>query len=127
MYKVLVVEDNELNLKLFKDLLATRNYEIIESRDGKDLIPLVEKDRPNLILMDIQLDGISGIELIKELKGHAATSKIPIIAVTAFAMKKDEIKITESGCDMYLSKPVSIVDFFQAVDKFALAEQGGSA
>ncbi len=118
MIKVLIIEDNELNLKLFKDLLTTRNYEIITSKDGIGLKSLVKKETPNLILMDIQLGGLSGIELIKELKMDEDTKKIPIIAVTAFAMKNDQTKIFEAGCDTYLSKPVSIDAFFNAIDKF---------
>lgn len=118
MCKVLIVEDNELNLKLFRDLLIMRNHEVITSRDGVGVVPIVEKELPDLILMDIQLRGISGIDLIKELKNNANTKKIPIIAITAFAMKNDATKIAESGCDMYLPKPVPVDVFFSAIDKF---------
>ena len=116
--KVLIVEDNDLNLKLFHDLLIIQNYKVITSKNGIGVRELVEAERPNLILMDIQLGGISGIDIIKELKENPATSSIPIIAVTAFAMKNDEVKISASGCDMYVPKPVSIDLFFQALDKF---------
>jgi len=118
MSKILIVEDNDLNLKLFHDLLMIQNYEVITSKDGKGVVSIAVREHPDLILMDIQLNGISGIDLIKELKKTPATSNIPIIAVTAFAMKNDEIKISESGCDMYLSKPVSIDLFFDALNKF---------
>lgn len=118
MDKVLIVEDNELNLKLFQDLLLTQDLEIISSRDGKGITEIVEREKPNLILMDIQLSGISGIDLIKELKANQKTKHIPIISVTAFAMKNDEARVTASGCDFYLSKPVSIDSFFKAVNKF---------
>lgn len=118
MDKVLVVEDNELNLKLFQDLLLTQNLKIIASRDGKDITKITEREMPKLILMDIQLNGISGIDLIKELKSNAKTKHIPIISVTAFAMKNDEARVAASGCDLYLSKPVSIDSFFEAVNKF---------
>lgn len=118
MSRVLIVEDNDLNLKLFHDLLMIQNFEVISSKDGKGVVAIAENEHPDLILMDIQLNGISGIDLIKELKKTPSTSKIPIIAVTAFAMKNDEVKITESGCDMYLSKPVSIDHFFAALHKF---------
>lgn len=118
MPKVLIVEDNDLNLKLFHDLLMIQNYEVIMSRDGVGVTTLVLKEKPDLILMDIQLNGISGIELIKELKENPTTSKIPIIAITAYAMKNEVTKISASGCDMYLSKPVSIDNFFEAVDKY---------
>lgn len=118
MGKVLIVEDNELNLKLFHDLLIIQNYDVITSRDGLDIMAIVEKEHPDLILMDIQLSGISGIDIIKELKNTPISSHIPIIVITAFAMKNDEVRISESGCDMYLSKPVSIDHFFEALNKF---------
>lgn len=118
MGKVLIVEDNELNLKLFHDLLTIQKYDIVISKDGLNIIEISTKEKPDLILMDIQLNGISGIDLIKELKQNNATKHIPIIAITAFAMKNDEAKISKSGCDMYISKPVSIDIFFKAVNKF---------
>ena len=118
MSRVLIVEDNDLNLKLFHDLLTIKHYDIITSREGHDAVELARSQNPDLILMDIQLGGVSGLDIIKVLKGASDTSKIPIIAVTAFAMKQDEIKIMESGCDMYLSKPVSINQFFDAVAKY---------
>src|SRR5687768_14031205 len=99
MNKVLIVEDNELNLKLFYDLLMIQNYEVITSKDGIGIPSIVERERPDLILMDIQLNNISGIDIIKELKSTRSTSNIPIVVITAFAMKNDEIRILESGCD----------------------------
>lgn len=116
--KVLIVEDNDLNLKLFYDLLMIQNYNVITSKDGIGILHLVQQERPNLILMDIQLSGVSGIDLIQELKQNDDTASIPIIAITAFAMKNDEAKICASGCDMYLPKPVSIELFFQTLHKF---------
>lgn len=118
MGKVLIVEDNELNLKLFYDLLTIQKYDIVISKDGLNIIEIAIKEKLDLILMDIQLNGVSGIDLIKELKKNNKTKHIPIIAITAFAMKNDEIKISKSGCDMYISKPVSIDVFFKAVNKF---------
>lgn len=119
MGKVLIVEDNDLNLKLFYDLLKVKECEVIISKNGVDVENITLKEKPDLILMDIQLGGgISGIDLIRDLKKNKDTKQIPIIAITAFAMKTDEERILESGCDMYLSKPVSIETFFQAIDKF---------
>ncbi len=118
MGKVLIVEDNDLNLKLFHDLLMIQKHEVAISRDGLNILDIATKEKPNLILMDIQLNGVSGTDLIKELKNNNTTKHIPIIAITAFAMKHDETKISKSGCDMYISKPVSIDDFFKAVNKF---------
>ena len=116
--KVLIVEDNELNLKLFSDLLIYQNYNVIISKDGHDILNLVETEKPDIILMDIQLKGISGIDIIKLLKINPKTLSIPIIAVTAFAMQNDEKRILESGCEAYLSKPVAIKELFDTIKKF---------
>ena len=116
--KVLVVEDNDLNMKLFRDLLTIKHCEVIASSEGHDAFDLAKSEHPDLILMDIQLGGISGLDIIRALKREVGTAQIPIIAVTAFAMKQDEINIMQSGCDMYLSKPVSIHQFFDAVAKY---------
>jgi len=119
MGKVLVVEDNNLNLKLFYDLLMIKKCEIVVSKDGVGVIEIASREALDLILMDIQLgSGISGIDLIKDLKKNIMTKHIPIIAITAFAMKNDEAEISRSGCDMYLQKPVSIDSFFKAIDNF---------
>ena len=118
MGRVLVVEDNELNLKLFHDLLTIQEHEVIISRDGLNLVELIQSTRPDLILMDIHLNGLSGIDLIQTLKANQDTKHIPIITITAFALKVYQIRISKSGCDMYLSKPVSIDKFFKAIEKF---------
>lgn len=118
MGRVLIVEDNELNLKLFHDLLTIQEHEVVISRDGFNLVELIQKTRPDLILMDIHLNGLSGIDLIQTLKANQDTKHIPIITITAFALKVDQIRISKSGCDMYLSKPVSIDKFFKVIEKF---------
>lgn len=123
MGKVLIVEDNELNLKLFHDLLMIQKYDVVISKDGLNIMDITIKEKPDLILMDIQLNEVSGIDLIKLLKKSSATKHIPIIAITAFAMKNDEAKILKSGCDMYISKPVSIDNFFSAINKFVKPPQ----
>jgi two-component system cell cycle response regulator DivK len=115
MPKVLVVEDNALNMKLFNDLLSILKYEIISTRTGSNAMELCRKNMPDLILMDIQLDGISGIDLIKEFKSDDNLRSIPVIAISAYAMKNEESSIMQSGCDKYLSKPMSIEDFFTTV------------
>ncbi|MFK8040490.1 MAG: response regulator [Rickettsiaceae bacterium] len=118
MPKILIVEDNELNLKLFYDLLTIKKFSILISRNGLDVIEIVKQEKPNVILMDIQLNSqVSGTDLIKELKGSSDTASIPIIVITAFAMKQEEEMLLKSGCDLYLSKPVSIYSFFNAIDK----------
>jgi two-component system cell cycle response regulator DivK len=118
MAKVLVVEDNELNLKLFCDLLTIKDHEVILSKDGFNILEIVIEQLPDLILMDIQLADVSGLDLIKILKNNPKTNKIPIIVITAFAMKNEVMRISESGCDLYLSKPVSIDNFFFSVERF---------
>lgn len=118
MAKVLVVEDNELNLKLFCDLLMLKGHEVIISKDGFNILAIVSEQLPDLILMDIQLADISGLDLIKILKNNPKTHKIPIIVIIAFAMKNEVMRISESGCDLYLSKPVSIDNFFFSIEKF---------
>lgn len=123
MGKVLIVEDNELNLKLFHDLLMIQKYDVVVSKDGLNIMDITTKEKPDLILMDIQLNEVSGIDLIKLLKKNSTTKHIPIIAITAFAMKNDEAKISKSGCDMYISKPVSIDNFFSAINKFVKPPQ----
>ena len=118
MKTVMIVEDNELNMRLFNDLLQSQGYNTVRSADGKDVLRLARQHRPNLILMDVQLPGVSGVELTRTLKADAELRTIPVIAVTAFAMKGDEEKIRESGCDGYLSKPISIPVFLETVAKF---------
>ncbi len=116
--KILIVEDNDLNLKLFKDLLEAHGYETIEIRDGLDAVSVVRRHRPDLILMDIQLPEISGLDITKKIKADKDISDIPIIAVTAFAMKDDEEKILRAGCQSYISKPISIASFLDTIRKF---------
>jgi len=115
--KILVVEDNELNQKLFTDLLEAHNYEVIQTKDGREAVALAGKERPEVIIMDIQLPNISGIEVIKLLKADKNTKDIPILAVTAFAMQDDEEQILASGCEAYMSKPISIVEFIEKINQ----------
>lgn len=115
--KILIVEDNALNMKLFNDLLVSRGYEIFQSSDGSDAIDITEEKSPDLIIMDIQLPGRSGLDITKDLKANADLKHIPIIAVTAFAMKGDEEKIREAGCDDYIAKPISIPVLLDTVAK----------
>lgn len=116
--KILVVEDNELNMKLFRDLLETHNFEVVGTRDGLEAFDLACESKPDLILMDIQLHGVSGFDIIKRLKQDNTMKGTPIIAVTAFAMKDDEEKILQSGCEAYISKPISIGSFLETVNSF---------
>ncbi len=115
---VLIVEDNELNMKLFNDLLETRGCKILQTRSGVEAVALARQNRPDLILMDIQLPEVSGLEVTQWLKDDEELRSIPIIAVTAFAMKGDEDKIRQGGCEAYLSKPISVAKFFETVDRY---------
>src|SRR5213596_569039 len=115
---VLVVEDNELNMKLFHDLLEASGYNIVQTRNGLEAIDLARSHRPDLILMDIQLPEISGLEVTKWIKEDDDLRAIPIIAVTAFAMKGDEQKIRDGGCEAYIAKPISVASFMSTVERF---------
>ena len=116
--RVMVVEDNELNMKLFNDLLEANGYNIIQTRDGLEALKLARQHKPDLILMDIQLPEVSGLEVTKWIKEDDNLKSIPIIAVTAFAMKGDEEKIREGGCEAYIAKPISVATFLQTVQRF---------
>ena len=115
---ILIVEDNELNMKLFSDLLEAHGYRVIQTRDGLSALDLARRHKPDLVLMDIQLPEVSGIEVTKWLKEADDLRHIPVIAVTAFAMKGDEEKIKEGGCEAYISKPISVLSFLQTIDGF---------
>jgi len=113
--KVLIVEDNELNMKLFHDLLDSQGYETLQTREGLQALALARAHLPDLILMDIQLPEISGLEVTKWLKDDEELSHIPVIAVTAFAMKGDEERIRQGGCEAYISKPISVMHFLETI------------
>lgn len=115
---VLIVEDNDLNMKLFNDLLQANGYATLQTKDGREAIALARANRPDLILMDIQLPEISGLEITRMLKSDEELKAIPVIAVTAFAMKGDEEKIREGGCEGYIAKPISVANFLQTIHSF---------
>jgi two-component system cell cycle response regulator DivK len=116
--RVLIVEDNDLNMKLFHDLLEAHGYDILQTKDGMEALRLARLHHPDLILMDIQLPEVSGLEVTKWIKEDDELRGIPIIAVTAFAMKGDEEKIREGGCEAYIAKPISVINFLQTVERF---------
>lgn len=117
--KILIVEDNELNMKLFCDLLEAHNFETIQTRDGMAALELAREHAPDLILMDIQLPEVSGLEVTKWLKEDEDLRAIPVVAVTAFAMKGDEEKIRDGGCEAYIAKPISVGQFLETVKHYA--------
>ena len=113
--KILVVEDNELNLKLFCDLLRAHGYEAEPVRDGREAVERARGFAPDLVVMDIQMPHISGLELIEQLKRDDLLRAIPIMAVTAYAAKGDEERIRDAGAEGYVSKPISVIRFIEAV------------
>jgi two-component system, cell cycle response regulator DivK len=116
--RVLIVEDNDLNMKLFNDLLEAQGYDTLQTKDGVEALRLARQHRPHLILMDIQLPEVSGLEVTKWIKEDDDLRAIPIIAVTAFAMKGDEEKIRNGGCEAYIAKPISVASFLRIVERF---------
>ena len=116
--RILIVEDNETDVRLLKDILETRGYNILQTRDGLEAIDLAVVNLPDLILMDIQLPDMSGLEVTRLLRGDERSRRIPIIAVTAFAMGWHEREALDSGCDAYISKPISIFGFLRTVESF---------
>jgi two-component system cell cycle response regulator DivK len=115
---VLIVEDNELNMKLFHDLLEAQGYDTLQTKDGREALQLAREHHPDLVLMDIQLPEVSGLEVTKWIKEDDKLRDIPVIAVTAFAMKGDEEKIRQGGCEAYIAKPISVSEFLETVQKF---------
>ncbi len=116
--RVLIVEDNDLNMKLFNDLLVAHGYDTLQTKDGVEALALARQHRPDLILMDIQLPEVSGLEVTKWIKEDKSLSMIPIIEVTAFAMKGDREKMRDGGCEDYIAKPISVASFLQTVERF---------
>jgi len=116
--KILIIEDNVMNMKLFHDLLEAHGFTIIETDDGSNAVNMVREIAPDLILMDIQLPEVSGLDIIREMKKSEEIRHIPVIAVTAFAMKDNEAEILASGCEAYVAKPISIEPFMELIQKY---------
>ena len=113
--KILIVEDNELNLKLFCDLLRAHGFEVEPVRDGREALERARAFAPDIIIMDIQMPHVSGLELIEQVKAEEALASVPILAVTAYAARGDEERIRDAGAEGYVSKPISVVKFVEAV------------
>ena len=124
--KILIVEDNELNLKLFRDLLGANGFMTFETREGIEAISMTRSVQPDLIIMDIQLPEISGLDITRKLKADGTLRHIPVVAVTAFAMKDDEEKIMRAGCEAYLSKPIAIDDFIRTIRRLLEMDMVGA-
>jgi two-component system, cell cycle response regulator DivK len=118
--RILIVEDNKLDVRLLKDILEWRGYETLQTGDGLEAINLAFANLPDLILMDIQLPDISGLEVTRRLRGDDRSKRVPIVAVTAFAMGWHEREALDSGCNAYLSKPIAILGFLRTVESFLL-------
>jgi two-component system cell cycle response regulator DivK len=116
---VLVVEDNNASMMLFHDLLEARGYSVLQAKDGMEAWRMAREHCPDLILMDIRLPDVSGLEVIKRLKADETLKSIPVIAITAFALDGHEEKFQGGGCDAYIEKPISIPNFLQTVERLA--------
>jgi two-component system cell cycle response regulator DivK len=116
--KILIVEDNALNMKLFNDLLMAHGYDTLQSKDGVEALAIARRHHPDLILMDIQLPEVSGLQVTKWIKEDKSICMIPVIAVTAFAMKGDKEKMRDGGCEEYIAKPISVTSFIQTIERF---------
>ena len=123
MSTILIVEDNDKNLKLARDVLQAKGYATLEATTGEDGVRLARERLPDLVLMDIQLPGISGIDALRELRADASTAAIPVIAVTASVMQQDRKLITDAGFDAYVAKPINLREFLDAVRR-TLAGRG---
>jgi two-component system cell cycle response regulator DivK len=115
---VMIVEDNELNMKLFHDLLEAQGYRTLQCRLGREAYGIARAERPDLIVMDIQLPEVSGLQATQQIKADPDLRHIPVIAVTAFAMKGDEERIRAGGCEAYMSKPISVAKFLETIRGF---------
>lgn len=118
MPTVLVVEDNEMNMQLVEYLLEERGYGIMKAPSGEEALRLTSGTLPDLILMDIHLPGIDGISVVRELKRSERTKRIPVLALTAHAMRGDKDRFLEAGCDGYISKPIDVKSFIPTIERF---------
>ena len=115
---ILIVEDNDLNMKLFRDLLEAHGYDTLQAKNGADALTLIRSRRPDLIIMDMQLPEVSGLDVTRQIKSDDAIKSIPVVAVTAFAMKGDEEKFRAGGCEAYVARPISVDRFVETVKRF---------
>lgn len=120
---ILIIEDDDLNMKLFGDVLRAQGYDVLECREGVPGFRIARERRPDLIVMDIQLPAISGLEVIGWLKEDMELAAIPVVAVTAFAMRGDEARLLGAGCAAYLAKPISVARFLETVRRLLTGPQ----
>ena len=117
MSTILIIEDNEKNLKLVRDVLQAKGHTTAEAGSAEEGLKLAHERKPDLVLMDIQLPGMSGIDALRELRKDAATSSIPVLAISASVMQQDRKQITDAGFDGFIEKPINLKDFLAAVNK----------
>lgn len=122
--KVLVIEDNPMNMELATDLLRIHGHEVLQARTADEALRVLQGEIPDLILMDIQLPGLNGLDLTKSLKEDRRTKEIPIIAITAYAMMGDDERAFEAGCDGYIPKPINFEQFSQVVEEVLRSRRG---
>ncbi len=115
---ILIVEDNDLNMKLFRDLLEAHGFDTLQAKNGSEALSLIHKHHPDLVIMDMQLPEVSGLEVTRQIKSDDTIKSIPVVAVTAFAMKGDEEKFRDGGCEAYIAKPISVSRFVETVKRF---------
>jgi two-component system, cell cycle response regulator DivK len=127
MARVLVIEDNDSNMTLATFLLKSVGHTVLCAADAEEGLAMARAERPDLILMDIQLPGMDGLEATALLKSDASTRTVPVIALTALAMKGDEERIRGAGCDGYIAKPMRYKEFLETVSRFLPSPEGGSA
>jgi len=123
--RILVVEDNEKNMKLFRDVLQAKGYDSVEATTGEEAVELAGEHTPDLILMDVQLPGIDGIEALARIRSNPTTAPIPVVALTAQAMQGDRERFLEAGFDGYISKPVDVLEFVKTVEQYCQAQSDG--
>jgi CheY-like chemotaxis protein len=122
--RILIVEDNPQNMRLIKMTLRAKDYTLLEATDGAQALDVAVREQPDLIIMDIQLPKVSGLEVARRLRGIPSFSRVPIIAITAYAMKGDKEKAIDAGCDAYLSKPINTRELPQVIAQMLSKRQG---
>jgi two-component system, cell cycle response regulator DivK len=120
---VLIVEDNPLNMKLFSAMIASQGYDVLQAIDGLQGLAMAQQQHPELVIMDVQLPGMSGLEVAHTLKADENTRDIQIIATTAFALSDNETKMRDSGCDAYMAKPIAITEFLELIESLMARSQ----
>jgi two-component system cell cycle response regulator DivK len=117
MSLVLIIEDNEKNMKLARDILRAKGYDIVEATSGEEGVKLAKEKKPDLVLMDIQLPGINGIEAFRQIRAHPGTARVPVVALTASVTPTDRSAITAAGFDAFIGKPISLKEFVATVKR----------